>query len=671
MQNDVLIEPKSLRHFFLVAMNESSGEQPPITPFQAYIARMHGFDLAKDPHRTASELLFSLYSSFASSRAPYRFPVPPSIQEWFNTPVSEIRLSNGQHGYVTRLMRWAWEKQRRDLDLQQSGGYLRFLSWFAFECLPAWNTPGEFLPDSLIEILNEPAIDRSVPLTVGMVNRAEENYPQAVKDFGRTGELAISFLAVARILQSGDTRLLPEFVTAKWREKMQSADGLTSFEYLAARAFSPDLLPDTAWAEREHPSLVRTWFETQYLNLVPDADVLGSPADSEDENCVVHNTPHSPSPKVIFVYRDHHTVAGLSRAGRTTAEVLKRGSIPVVDIDHSYTRARIREEFLHNETQITYAESGVHLLNLNPEYVPECLLTHFSRIRSSDPIIGQFYWELSDIGGVHEEPLSLMTELWVASSFLRDVYSRRVRVPVHVMGQALSIGPSSGVFNRAYFAIPDDCYTFLFSFDAGSIVERKNPLGAVKAFRLAFPRGSEKVCLILKTMNLERIQTVQDQLHWKTLLEEIKGDSRIKVIDRSLTEDQLACLFDACDCYVSLHRSEGFGYGPAEGMARGKPVIVTNYSGVTDFCTHETALLVDYQLTAVAQDSYPYMSANRSYHWADPNVQTASHHMTRLFHDPESGAELGRKAQRFMQENYSTDALWRRYSARLSELGFA
>ena len=51
-----------------------------------------------------------------------------------------------------------------------------------------------------------------------------------------------------------------------------------------------------------------------------------------------------------------------------------------------------------------------------------------------------------------------------------------------------------------------------------------------------------------------------------------------------------------CDCYVSLHRSEGFGQTLAETMAIGKPVIATGYSGNLGFMTPDNSYLVDYTM---------------------------------------------------------------------------
>src|SRR3712207_9035191 len=61
-------------------------------------------------------------------------------------------------------------------------------------------------------------------------------------------------------------------------------------------------------------------------------------------------------------------------------------------------------------------------------------------------------------------------------------------------------------------------------------------------------------------------------------------------------------LFAASDCYVSLHRSEGFGLTMADAMALGKPVIATGYSGNVDFMREDNSWLVPAGLTQVGPD---------------------------------------------------------------------
>jgi glycosyltransferase involved in cell wall biosynthesis len=175
---------------------------------------------------------------------------------------------------------------------------------------------------------------------------------------------------------------------------------------------------------------------------------------------------------------------------------------------------------------------------------------------------------------------------------------------------------------------------------------------------------------VLKVMNTSAIQTERERSHWRKVLAAAQSDQRIRVIDRILSGSEMAALTELCDCYLSLHRSEGFGLGPAEAMVRGKPVIVTGYSGVTDFCTPSTALLVDYSLVPLEPGTYPYMDAGRTYHWAEPSLEMASKHMRALYESPESGREMGRRARALMREQYSIAALSRRYRSRLSDLGF-
>ena len=148
------------------------------------------------------------------------------------------------------------------------------------------------------------------------------------------------------------------------------------------------------------------------------------------------------------------------------------------------------------------------------------------------------------------------------------------------------------------------------------------------------------------------------------------ADRRIRLIDHTMTAPELTGLLATADCYVSLHRSEGFGYGPADAMGLGKPVITTGYSGVTDFCTSQTALPIDYELHQVAPGAYPYMDADRQYFWASPDVDAAAFQMRRLYEHPEIGVDLGRKGQQLIRERYSVEALQTRYVGRLAELGW-
>lgn len=147
-------------------------------------------------------------------------------------------------------------------------------------------------------------------------------------------------------------------------------------------------------------------------------------------------------------------------------------------------------------------------------------------------------------------------------------------------------------------------------------------------------------------------------------------DHRIRVVEETMSEDELTALYRMCSCFVSLHRSEGFGLGPAEAMAQGKPIIATNYSAVCDFCTPETAMLVDYELIRVKEGEYPFVDPDRVYEWADPDLHTASEHMRMLAEDRDKGATLGRAGRALILREYSIEVLASRYVKRLEQLGF-
>jgi glycosyltransferase involved in cell wall biosynthesis len=182
--------------------------------------------------------------------------------------------------------------------------------------------------------------------------------------------------------------------------------------------------------------------------------------------------------------------------------------------------------------------------------------------------------------------------------------------------------------------MPDDVYVFLFTFDVSSQLERKNPLGVISAFRAAFGARRD-VLLVLKFTNGE-----YDPPGVRELYRAAEGIS-VVLRDGYMARDELAGLMAAADCYVSLHRSEGFGLGIAEAMALGKPVIATRYSGPADFLTPANSYPVDYQLVPISRDYGPYLEG---FAWADPDCEQASRLMRHVVDDRSESAARGRRA---------------------------
>ena len=139
---------------------------------------------------------------------------------------------------------------------------------------------------------------------------------------------------------------------------------------------------------------------------------------------------------------------------------------------------------------------------------------------------------------------------------------------------------------------------FLFIFDLSSTLERKNPLGLIAAFRQAFvARRTQHYPQSHPRCTPPRGTFIGSK-------EQAKSAGAI-VIDQRLPKEELNGLIAACNCYVSLHRSEGLGLTIAEAMMLGKPTIATAYSGNLDFMDEDNSLLVGYDLVEIESDAGP------------------------------------------------------------------
>src|SRR5262249_48568992 len=75
-------------------------------------------------------------------------------------------------------------------------------------------------------------------------------------------------------------------------------------------------------------------------------------------------------------------------------------------------------------------------------------------------------------------------------------------------------------------------------------------------------------------------------------------------ISNPLNALETRSLINCCDCFASLHRSEGFGRGTGEAMFLGRLALATGWSGNLDYMTAENSLLADYRLVPVGHNEY-------------------------------------------------------------------
>jgi glycosyltransferase involved in cell wall biosynthesis len=274
--------------------------------------------------------------------------------------------------------------------------------------------------------------------------------------------------------------------------------------------------------------------------------------------------------------------------------------------------------------------------------------------------IGYWAWELANFPNQWKSSFAFVHEIWVSSRFAYEAIAQVTTKPLFLMPTAVAVPPPEPRLTRADFGLPDDKFVFYFGFDLRSYATRKNPLATVEAFRHAFPHRAAPVVLLLRTIGSEWRPEERD-----SLAAAIRSDPRIVLIDGEFSRRRAIALMALTDCFVSLHRSEGFGRGPAEAMLLGKPVIVTDYSGTCDFATQETALLVDYELVAVGAEEYPGADGQV---WAEPDIEGAVAAMRKIVADPPLGQRLGEAGRELIRRRFDPAAAGARYLARLAAI---
>jgi glycosyltransferase involved in cell wall biosynthesis len=290
------------------------------------------------------------------------------------------------------------------------------------------------------------------------------------------------------------------------------------------------------------------------------------------------------------------------------------------------------------------------VMHVNAPLLP-LALRHLPRgLARGRRVIGYWAWELPTVPPDWRLGARFVHEIWAPSRFtaaaLEIVLPGRVRVVPHPVAAA---PPKPSALDRAAFGLPEDVVVVLVSFNLASSFERKNPLGAIAAFRAAFGDRPDRL-LLLKVGHPGHFPN-----DFARLRQAVAGVGNIRLDTAELPRADRHALTSAADIVLSLHRSEGFGLVPAEAMLLGRPVIATAWSGNMDFMDETSAALVGYRLIP-ARDPRGVFQADGA-EWAEPELGDAVAQLRRLADDVPVRQALGARGRAMAQARLGAEPL--------------
>ena len=296
----------------------------------------------------------------------------------------------------------------------------------------------------------------------------------------------------------------------------------------------------------------------------------------------------------------------------------------------------------------------INLIQQNADMMPLFIRAYGEEVLHAAYNIGFWLWELPSARSDWHQYYEYVDEIWVASEFCRRSFSCLTQLPVVRMPLVIEGLEKRIIYDRAHFGLPESVFLFGYAFDVNSYLQRKNPFALIEAFRREFGDSAD-VLLVLKLSHGGGPRNENA----------ISGAPNIKILDREFTADETASFHNALDCFVSPHRSEGFGFNLAESMYLRKPVIATGYSGNTDFMDDRNSYLIDYKLVPIEQTAGPYTKGAM---WAEPDIDHLRRLMRKVFEDAGERQSKAAAAAETIRTQFSSKEAGRCMETRFREL---
>lgn len=634
--------------------------------YMEYVRHRSRQDRAFDTEGSAEDVehFIDFYlKAYSVSREGLRVPLSRALITHLNEPL----VMGGLRYTVSRYMWWrilAQPSTRQQANLDDLDAYETLAFWWAWQETRTLHVEDCLVPPRMIERLRSVRVGRRsemVPLTLFM-EHLHQKYPQyhpldtnAVE--GRT--LFLCAIMLGAVNRPDALRFLHAPSVAAMLESRNGAAPV--FAQFLGALLQSDTVPQVD-ADCFARIVRRKGYDTRrnvFTSITPKGDRLHAatlPAVTGGRKVDV---------QLIGPFRK---ASGLGMATRLSGRILEETGLDLRCVDFGMDNPA--SEVTANLPRLEeFGPARVNVIHLNSESMP-LIYAYGPDVLSGAYNIGYFYWELNSPALVHYLGMGLLDEIWVSADYGVDIYAPEAGKPVVNVGMCHEeLGPVDRAVARAQlndrFDLAGDEFVVFVAFDSFSFAQRKNPLAVLAAFARAFP-DVPRARLVIKTQNKDYVTDPVQHRMWQRIEGVIAADPRIMLMNETLSYADLVQLKAASDCYVSLHRSEGWGFGMIEAMNLRVPVVCTGYSGNMEFCSDATCWLVDY--TEVAVEREDYLFVRRGQKWADPDIEHAARQLRAVWADPAARAAKAEAAFRNVRANFSPQAIGKRYGARLHQI---
>jgi ADP-heptose:LPS heptosyltransferase len=277
--------------------------------------------------------------------------------------------------------------------------------------------------------------------------------------------------------------------------------------------------------------------------------------------------------------------------------------------------------------------------------------------------IAMTVWETDTMPTQWRNTLEHSLETWLPCDFNIEAFRPHMRRPLAKMPHALmprtgqANGHSNGTRPELLDLAPDTFVVYsIFEWQ-----DRKCPFEQLVCFLRAFS-ARDNAALVVKT-NPGAARTADDAL--KTARQQTGSDARVVLCAEAWNEEQIARLHQRGDCYLSLHRGEGWCYPLFEAASSGTPVVATAYAGPLEYLDAEHHQLVRCAPAPVEQR---YIFYHPRMKWAQPDLDDAVARLRWVYEHRDEAGQAAREAAGRVQRQYSTEAVGRLAKARLMSL---